>query len=143
MQNSQPNRTIDEFESIDQQVHAWEHREQMADVMNKEARHLVRMAGSLELAKQAIDAVQREQAMPAAAKQELAHDLGYTSVRQMMEQTELVQLPTGAYTNLTTDSDGYWVAWNDKPYYDIQRFESRQSALLTLRENADSILFGS
>jgi hypothetical protein len=78
--------------------------------------------------------------MPAAVREELARDLGYETAREMMEQTEIVPLPSGAYMHLTTDSDGYWVAWNDRPFYDIQRFSTRRGALSALRESIAPIL---
>jgi hypothetical protein len=78
-----------------------------------------------------------------AAKDELARDLGYLSIRQMMEQTEIVPLPSGLFVYLTTDADGYWVAWSDQPFYDIRRFKSRQAALSELRESVDLILLQS
>lgn len=78
-----------------------------------------------------------------SAKEELAHDLGYKSARHMMEQTEIVALPTGSYMHLTIDSDGFWVAWNDKPNYDLQRFNSRLHALTSIREDAESIVLQS
>lgn len=74
------------------------------------------------------------------AQEQLAKELGYQSARQMMEQTEIVLLPSGCFTYLTTDCDGYWVAWNDWPEYDIQRFDSRHSALTTLYEYEASVL---
>jgi len=112
----------------------------VAETVNQEARHLVQMAGSPELAKQAIDSVEdSNHTMPMAAKEELARDLGYPNSRVMLEQTEIVNLPSGSFVYLTTDSDGFWVAWSDKPYYDLQRFESRQQALTSLREDAEFI----
>lgn len=74
------------------------------------------------------------------AQEQLASQLGYQSARQMMEQTEIVLLPSGCFTYLTTDSDGYWVAWNDWPEHDIQRFESRHSALTSLYQCAALVL---
>lgn len=141
MNSSLPNRKIDDLPSADEKIaRDWSEHEHVADAVSKEAQHLVRIAGSTELAKQAIDAVQDNNAsMPAAAKEELARDLGYSDVGNMMEQTEIVALPTGSFMHLTADSDGFWVAWSDKPYYDFQRFESRQQALTSLREHADSI----
>ena len=72
--------------------------------------------------------------LPTAAKEELARDLGYSTAREMMEQTEVVPLAAGGYAFLTTDSDNYWVAWEDKLFYNLQRFDSRQAALTTLRD---------
>jgi hypothetical protein len=74
-----------------------------------------------------------------AVRDELVRDLGYQSICHMMEQTELVPLPSGGYVYLTTDSDGYWVAWSDQQWRDIQRFESRQAALLGIRDTLDPI----
>ena len=133
MKCSQPNLRIGDFTcSEDSNPEVWTVHEHVADPVSKEAQHLVRLAGSVALAKQALDAVQ--ETMSTAAQQELAQDLGYASVPLMLEQTELVALPNGSFMHLTTDTDGYWVAWNNKPFYDIQRFASRQQALTTLQE---------
>jgi hypothetical protein len=144
MNNSYPNRRINEFPNEQQLSHNCGELEYIADVLSKEAMNLVREAGSAEIAKQAIKTAQyARESLPAAAKEELAHDLGYKSTRRMMEQTEIVALPTGSYMHLTIDSDGFWVAWNDKPNYDLQRFNSRQHALTSLREDAESIVLQS
>ncbi len=133
MKCSQPNLKIGDFTfSEESNSEAWTTHDHVANSVNKEAQHLVRLAGSVTLAKQALDAV--EVTMSTAAQQELAQDLGYASVPLMLEQTEIVALPNGSFVHLTTDSDGYWVAWNDKPFYDIQRFASRQQALTALQE---------
>jgi hypothetical protein len=131
---SQPNRTIGDFPIENDNVSQdWSQQKHTAEVVMDEARHLVQAAGTAELAKQAIDAV----TPPSAAKEELAHDLGYDSVRAMMEQTEVVPLPGGSFMYLTTDSDNYWVAWRDKSFYDIQRFDSRLQAISCLQECPD------
>jgi hypothetical protein len=78
-----------------------------------------------------------------AFEDELAKDLGYQSACQMMEQTEVVPLPSGAYVHLTTDSDGYWVAWRERAHYDIRRFDSRDAALAELRRSENLILMQS
>ncbi len=133
MKCSQPDLKIGDFtRSEESNPEAWTAHEHVADSVNKEAQHLVRMAESVALAKQALGAV--EETMSTAAQQELAQDLGYVSVRLMLEQTEVVALPNGSFMHLTTDADGYWVAWNDKPFYDIQRFASRQQALAALQD---------
>jgi hypothetical protein len=141
MSKSLPNRTIEEFKSDEEGTQeSWTQHEHVAEPVSKEAQHLMRLAGSAELAKQAIDAVDSgENYIPSAAREELARDLGYQNVGQMMEQTEIVPLPTGSFVHLTTDSDGYWVAWTEKPFYDIQRFASRQQAISALQERAESI----
>lgn len=74
----------------------------------KEALQLLRVSRSSALAKQTLDVVQ--ETMSTAAQQELAQDLGYSSVPLMLEQTELVALPNSSFMHLTTDADGYWVA---------------------------------
>jgi hypothetical protein len=134
MRNSFSNRTIDEFQTDEERKpYDWGQHEHVGDIGSKEAQHLVHVAGSPELAKQAIDAIGSQQLMPLALKDELARDLGYPHYRQMMEQTEMVPLPTGSHMFLTTDSDGLWVAWSDKPFYDLQRFASRNEALSFLQ----------
>jgi hypothetical protein len=82
----------------------------------------------------------RQHAASDTAVEELARDMGYRSIRQMMEQTEVVPLPSGEYVHLTTDSDGYWVAWSIRQFGDIRRFDSRQSALIELRGSDSTIL---
>lgn len=137
MKNSYPNRKIDELERGSNNGNMHEH---IAAVANKETLHLVRTTGCVVLTKHAIDLFNGvHDFLPVPTKETLAHNLGYKSTRQMMEQTEIVILPTGAYMHLTIDSDGFWVAWNDKPYYGMQRFSSRQHALTSLREDAESI----
>ena len=116
----------------------------IAAIVNKEARHLIQLAGSPELAKRAIDVIsESEERMRSAMNEELAKDLGYLSVSQMMKQTEVISLPNGSHVHLTTDSDGFWVAWSDKPYYDFQRFESRKQALSSLREDENPLILRS
>lgn len=140
MKNSYPNRKMDEFPPEKLGSNTLNKHEHIAEATKKESLHLVRMTGSVELTKPAIDLFHSmHDFLPAQTKESLAHNLGYRNARQMMEQTEIVVLPTGAYTHLTIDSDGFWVAWNDKPYYDLQRFSSRQHALTSLREDAESI----
>jgi hypothetical protein len=133
MPRSRPNRTMDDFMLADFQDDSW--LRQRAEKSTKNgAKPTVGCSG---------EAVDQGHAMSTAAKEELAHDLGYLNARQMMEQTEIVPTSSGAYTHLTTDSDGYWVAWNDKPFYDVRRFVSRQSALKALREDLEALIFES
>ncbi len=144
MKNSYTDQLINEFPAEKNAAYWWGEHEHSAKAESEEPMHLIRVSGSAEIAKQAIEADQyARESLPTAAKEELAHDLGYKSARHMMEQTEIVALPTGSYMHLTIDSDGFWVAWNDKPNYDLQRFNSRQHALTSLHEDAGSIVLQS
>ena len=133
MRRSQPNRMMDEFAIQEQVIGKCARNQQGMDSVNDEALQLGRFA----------EAEGESRLTTNRAKEDLAHNLGYPTARQMMEQTEIVLLPSGTYMHLTTDSDGYWVAWSDKPFFDIQRFESRQAALVALREMADAVFLQS
>lgn len=134
MCRSRPNRTMDEFDASTAQSDDWPESDRPYELSEWGSRH---QGGNVS--QQALDAA-HDLAGTSAVVEELAHDLGYHDSRLMMEQTEIVVLPGGTYIYLTTDIDGYWVAWSTMQHFVIQRFKSRSAALKALQEDAD-VLF--
>lgn len=128
--NQSPDKNQDQ-----QDAQEWVRHEHVADPVNKEALRLVKMAGTPELAKQAIDALQ--ETIP-ADREGLAREIGFPNVTAMMEHTEILPLPSGSFTHLTKVPEGGVVAWGEKSQDVVKRFESRQQAIAALQEEAES-----
>ena len=90
----------------------WSTHEHLADSVSLEAQRLVNMAGSVELAKQAVDAA--VEATPGGEHGPLADELGYPSSAEMLKATITVVAADGCQWRVTLDRRGRWVAWSER-----------------------------
>ncbi len=121
---------------FDAPVVDWSQHEHMADSVTKEAQRLVNLAGSVALALQAVEAA--AEPAPAAVKDSFARELGFGGVAELRAATAVVEGHDGADWNLTRDSAGDWIAWNEQRVEICGRFPSRESGMAALRGGAEA-----
>jgi hypothetical protein len=107
---------------------AWTQHEQVSPQIELEAKKLVQAAGSPEMAKQAIDAV--EHALPETKKDDdLALALGFLSYRSLLEASTKGAHIAGYQWFLTAIRQDEWVLWNDRDLEVVGVFETKEDAL--------------
>lgn len=111
---------------------AWMQHEQVTPQIELEAKKLVQAAGSPEMAKQAIDAVNH--ADPIAKKDDdLALALGFMSYRSLLEASTKGANIAGYQWFLTAIRHDEWVLWNDRDLEVVGVFEKKEDALKATR----------
>lgn len=107
---------------------AWMQHEQASPQLELEAKKLVQAAGSPEIAKQAIDAV--DHADPKMMKEDdLALVLGFMSYRSLLEASTKGANIAGYQWFITAIRHDEWVLWNDRDLEVVGVFETREDAL--------------
>jgi hypothetical protein len=109
---------------------AWEEHEHVAGPSDVEAQKLVNAAGSVELAKQALDKA-REPTAPAASKEALAKQLGYVSYLDLFEASTAFSDASGRPWYLTLDRSGSFLLWNEADLTP-SRYPTREAALAAI-----------
>lgn len=109
---------------------AWHEHEHVAGPCEVEAQKLVNAAGSVELAKQAVERTQ-EPTAPAASKEDLAKQLGFVSYLELFEASTPVKDAGGRPWFLTPDRSGSWFLWNEE---DLTpgRYATREESLVEI-----------
>ena len=114
---------------------AWTLHEHIADAISNEAQKLVNMAGSVELAKEALEST--VEPLSTSQKQELAKQLGYESFDDLLAASNVMTLSDGSTWCLTADRSGAWLVWNVYAVDIAQRFDSKDEALAMMRQPRD------
>lgn len=112
----------------------WQVHEHVSEAVSKDASHLVEQTGSPELAKHAIDTVQKREQQPPADKDDFAAQLGFASYLEMFEASSTVSGKDGESWLITPSDNGKWIAWNEQHLQLDNTFDSKGEAEAFVRE---------
>ncbi|MEX2308926.1 MAG: hypothetical protein WD738_15100 [Pirellulales bacterium] len=107
------NRNQFASEKVDQSyaaAEAWTEHEHGAEAVSNQAQKLVNMAGSIELANEALKST--VDPLSGTQKKEVAKQLGYESFEALLAASMVMTLGDGSAWCLTRDRSGAWAAWN-------------------------------
>lgn len=105
----------------------WTHHEHVADPVVSEAQRLVNLAGSVELAKQSLNAA--TEPLSAADQAELAVQLGYDSYESLLAASTVVVGADNSVWCITQDRNRQWVVWDASSNQSPRLFPSMEEAV--------------
>jgi hypothetical protein len=121
---------------------SWQEHEHVVPHIRAQAQKLLDEAGSLDLAKHAVDAPAKPQAAPDSAHDQFARQVGFASYLALFEASTPLTSAMGKQWLLTALRHDQWILWNDTDLsiagtYPTREAVERDFASLSSRESGD------
>jgi hypothetical protein len=113
----------------------WHIHEHVADSAKAQAQALVEHVGSVDLAKQAVEAVGKavvHLAGDASSGDALEQSLGFASREELERASAPIDSNDGKTWFLTQLSEGAWAVWNTQQQLSERQFNSRDEAIASI-----------
>jgi hypothetical protein len=109
----------------------WEGHEHISSEAEIEAQKLVNVAGSVALAKQAID--RTIEPASAYSREQFAEQMGFASLPEMLAASTPLSDQSGQSWYVTPDETGRWVVWNERELIRSQPFSTVNEAIASIQ----------
>lgn len=117
--------------------HDWTGHEHVTENVRHQAQKLIDEIGSVDLAKQAVEAVGDVTTLANEATQQegqvrLANSLGFNTVEELWQASSSVPANDGKNWYITKVGDSSWAVWNDQQFQAERHFSDRDEALASV-----------